>query len=205
MADYYFLETAPDGELVQQHCIAWELDGPPAAPVPMADNALHALGAPVAWGARPFPNARLMYEDTALSWVETALPSELLAGAIEHIDAAGDAARVKAIGDPARALEYQQAEQQAREYRARRYVGDVPDDVESWAEPKGWSGQQAAEDIIATADRWRTALSAIRKLRLAAKEQAREIAANPDGTAEQMHAVQTDFITDLAALMADFQ
>ncbi|HBZ06346.1 MAG TPA: phage tail protein [Massilia sp.] len=163
------------------------------------------LDSPITWkGETP---TSVLYWDVAagLYWVESMSLQDLGAEAIRQIDAAGDAARLLAIGDPARAIEYQQAEQQAREYRARGYAGEVPDDVASWSDPKGWAAQQAADDIIATADQWRAALSAIRKLRLAAKESVRAIVADPAGAHAQLYAVQAQFDADLQALMAGIQ
>lgn len=173
--------------------------------VPGVEGRAVMLDRPIDWRG-PTPTSVLYWEMVAgLCWVESMSLQDLGAEAIRNIDAAGDAARLLAIGDPARALEYQQAEQQAREYRARGYAGEVPDDVASWSEPKSWTGAQAADDIIATADRWRAALSAIRRLRLAAKEAVRAIADDPAGAHAQLYAVQAQFDADLKALMADIQ
>jgi hypothetical protein len=141
----------------------------------------------------------------AVEWVETETTEQALSSVIVGIDAAADAARLEAIGDPARALEYQQAEAQAREYRSRLYGGEVPPDVESWAKPKGWTSKQAADDIITTAENWRAALSSIRKLRLAAKEAARFVASDPGGRAAAIRSVRDQFLFDLRAVMAEVQ
>jgi len=173
--------------------------------VPGVEGQAVMLDRPIDWRG-PTPTSVLYWELVAgLHWIESASLQDLGAEAIRQIDAAGDAARLLAIGDPARALEYQQAELQAREYRAQGYAGEVPDDVASWSEPKGWTGQQAADDIITTADRWRAALSAIRRLRLAAKEGVRALAADPAGAHAQLYAVQAQFVADLQALMAGIQ
>lgn len=173
--------------------------------IPGAEGRAVILDSPINWRG-PTPTSVLYWDVAAgLHWVEGSSLEQLGAEVISEIDAAGDAARLLAIGDPARALEYQQAEQQAREYRARGYEGEVPEDVASWSEPKGWTGQQAADDIIATADRWRAALSAIRKLRLAAKESVRAVIADPAGTHAQVYAVQAQFTADLKTLMVGIQ
>lgn len=140
--------------------------------------------------------------DGAIVWVETASAAMSLPDVIAAIDAAADAARRAAIGDPARALEYQRAEMQARAYAAAGYTGAVPRCVKAWADPKGWTGQQAADDIITTADAWLEALDTIRDQRLAAKEAARAIAADPEGQAGAVHAVKNTFLTNLKTLMA---
>lgn len=175
----------------------------PYLPPPEAEPGIEyaPIDAPIDWSGRPSATAVMRWNAGACAWSETASAIAILPGVIAAIDATADAARLMAIGDPARALEYQQADAQAREYRDRQYQGTVPPDVLSWAEPQGWTGQQAADDIIATADRWRAALSAIRKLRLAAKGAARDIAGDPEGEASAIYAVKTTFLSTLHTLM----
>jgi len=70
--------------------------------------------------------------------------------------------------------EYKYAESKAREFKAAGYPGDaVPRAVSSWAQAKGWTAQQAADDIIATAGYWYDTIDEIRELRLAGKEATR--------------------------------
>jgi len=203
MTTYHFADVLPDGRV--RACLLGEGEDDGSLFVPGVEGRAVLLDSPIDWRG-PTPTSVLYWSiESGLYWVESASIEQLCADAIREIDAAGDAARLLAIGEPARALEYQQAEQQAREYRVRGYVGEVPDDVASWSEPKGWTGRQAADDIIVTADRWRAALSAIRKIRLAAKESARAIAADPAGTHTQIYAVQAQFLADLKALMVGIQ
>lgn len=90
---------------------------------------------------------------------------------VKKIDADADAIYAAALGN--RATEYTQAEEQAIVYRSAGYSGDVPDYVQVWADAKGESAQWAADNIIATADAWRAAQTAIRAQRLLRKEQAK--------------------------------
>lgn len=91
------------------------------------------------------------------------------------IDAAADAARVAAAGDPLRAMEYQRAADEARAYQ---YAGFPPDDVPrtvaAWA-IQGRTSEQAALSIIAEAKQFDDALYYIREVRLASKEQVRAL------------------------------
>lgn len=87
------------------------------------------------------------------------------------IDADTDAIYRAVQGD--RAMEYLQAEQEARQFKKDGYTGDVPDSVASWASAKGETATWATDDILTTARGWRQAQSAIRATRLTCKEQAR--------------------------------
>lgn len=203
MKTYYFADVLADGRV--RACLAGFADDDGSLSVPGIEGRAVMLDGPINWDAGTPTSILRWAPESWLHWAETASAVMILPGVVAAIDAAGDAARVLAIGDPARALEYQQAEQQAREYRDRLYAGEVPEDVASWAEPKGWTSEQAADDIIATADRWRAALSGIRRLRLAAKEQARAIAADPAGAPGQLYALQVQFTADLHALMVGIQ
>ena len=106
-------------------------------------------------------------------------PQQLLAAvvgaqrarAVAQIDADVDAIYGAAIGN--RQAEYEAAERQAQAYADADYSGTVPGMVSSWASAKGWTGQQAAEDILAQATQWRGAQDAIRAQRLLRKEQVR--------------------------------
>jgi hypothetical protein len=66
--------------------------------------------------------------------------------------------------------EYQQAGSDANAFKASGYSGSVPITVSCWAQANpGWTNQQAADDIIATAAKWMTALQNIRSARLLGK------------------------------------
>jgi len=159
----------------------------------------------------PTPTSEYMWTDAGPAWVERAPVTIVAARAIDKVDAEGDAARLKVIGDPTKVLEYQLAEAQARPYAAAGYPDPAPECVASWADAKrwanggeSWSGQQAADDIITTADRWYSALERIRRLRLDAKERVRAAvaagAALPD-----VDAIAQQFSTDLSNLMKGLQ
>ena len=90
---------------------------------------------------------------------------------IHQIDADTDAIYRAVQGD--RAMEYLQAEADAKVYKAAGYTGTVPDSVSSWASARTQSTTWATDDILTTATSWRQAQSAIRATRLTCKEQAR--------------------------------
>lgn len=98
----------------------------------------------------------------------------LRAEAVAQIDADVDAIYGAAIG--LRQAEYEEAERQAHVYAQGGYVGTVPGMVQSWATAKGWTAEQAADDILQQAAIWRGAQDAIRAARLLCKEQARNAA-----------------------------
>ncbi len=93
--------------------------------------------------------------------------------AIDAIDAACEALRLAVISKMTQTEEYKLAEQHAREYRAAGYTGQAGRGVTGWTRAKrrdGWTDRDAADDILATADRWYSLLFDIRDARLAAKE-----------------------------------
>jgi hypothetical protein len=94
-----------------------------------------------------------------------------LADLISIIDSGADSIVHAVVGE--RTEEYRIAESEAMAYRDGGYAGEIPLSVESWANPKKWTGQQAADNILATAAQWRSAQAGIRKERLAHKERAR--------------------------------
>lgn len=69
--------------------------------------------------------------------------------------------------------EYEATEVQARAYQASDWQDSPGALITVWAQVKGWTNQQAAEDILQEADRWRAAQLAIRAARLQAKESLR--------------------------------
>ena len=66
--------------------------------------------------------------------------------------------------------EYEATEAQARTYQASDWQDSPGALITVWAQVKGWTNQQAAEDILQEANRWRAAQLAIRAARLQAKE-----------------------------------
>lgn len=142
------------------------------------------------------------FVDGAISWVDGTPIDQHRAGAIDAIDAAGEALRLAVISRMTQTPEYMRAEQHAREYRAAGYPeGEdayVPPGVASWAMAKwreGWTARQAADDILATADRWYGLLDEIRALRLANKEDARHAT-----TAGEVAVIVADMQADMRAL-----
>lgn len=114
----------------------------------------------------------------------------------EQIDAMADEVYI-AIGGPTpgRLAEYQQASTDANAFKAAGYSGTVPVTVSCWAQANtGWTNQQAADDIIATAAKWISALQNIRSARLLGKSAvnaAATIAAAQTASATAIQNVQT--------------
>lgn len=118
--------------------------------------------------------------DAVLKWIATGnvptladVPSAAFIKAtnIKKIDADVDAIYEAAIGN--RATEYSEAEAQATAFKAVGYTGAVPAYVASWLSnnTKAFTtATQAADDIIAQANAWRSAAAAIRSNRLLAKK-----------------------------------
>lgn len=99
--------------------------------------------------------------------------------AAQQVDEAADNARVAAVGNSLRVLEYQLAEQEAKAFQAAEFAGDTPASVQAWADAAGLSPQAAAENILVQAAAWKTALYTVRAARLAGKQAALK-AANHD-------------------------
>ncbi|MDN4059574.1 hypothetical protein QPK31_15210 [Massilia sp. YIM B02769] len=151
-------------------------------------------------GRRDSEVAHLVNE--LIVWSDTRPTETYRTEAIGAIDAAGEALRLAVISKMTQTPEYVRAEQHAREYRAAGYPeGDdayVPPGVASWAMAKwraGWTARQAADDILATADRWYVLLDDIRALRLANKEDVRHAA-----TAGEIATIVADMEADMQAL-----
>jgi hypothetical protein len=90
---------------------------------------------------------------------------------LKKVDADVDLIYAAAIGN--RATEYSEAELQANAFKAALYTGTVPPFVANWLanNTKGLTtAQEATDDIIAQANAWRGAASAIRANRLTAKK-----------------------------------
>lgn len=86
------------------------------------------------------------------------------------IDDTADSARLTIAGDSLRVVEYQRAETEAKAFAAAGYSGTTPPSVASWAEAKGWTDQEATDDILRASAAWNTALYAFRDIRLKGKE-----------------------------------
>lgn len=66
--------------------------------------------------------------------------------------------------------EYRLAKQQTDAWiAAGRPADDVPPAIAVWAQARGWTAEQAAQDIIGTEAAWMDALAAIRQARLLGK------------------------------------
>lgn len=68
-----------------------------------------------------------------------------------------------------RETEYLLAESEARAFAAALYQGPVPTTVQDWASIKNWTPQQAADDVLFTANLWRNLQLSIRNNRLTYK------------------------------------
>jgi len=195
----YFAVVSPDGIVRRQ----WRLSVPHDSVGPPNDGmAYHPIDAPIEWGAQPTSTSVLRWNNGNPDWEETAPVEQHRAAAIDAIDAAGEALRLAVISRMTQTPEYMRAEQHAREYRAAGYPeGEdayVPPGVASWAMAKwreAWTARQAADDILATADRWYALLDEIRTLRLANKEDARHAT-----TAGEVAAIVADMEADMQAL-----
>lgn len=163
------------------------------------------LGAPLSdqENSSRSPTEKLRYRGgSSLVWEETASVEEIRARAIGSIDAAGEELRMAVITRLTQTPEYERAERHAREYQAAGYpegeYAYVPPGVASWAQAKwreGWTARQAADDILATADRWYQILDDIRALRLTNKEDVRAA-----GTAAEITAICSDMNADMGAI-----
>jgi hypothetical protein len=121
--------------------------------------------------------------DEAIVWEEGAQLGPLLLEALDAIDTLAEDARASALIKKTKSLEYTQAEAQAKEWQAAGFVGEAPEDVQSWADAKwrdGMTPLQAAHGILAQAAQYQGLLSAIRRLRLKYMEDARHAADVPD-------------------------
>jgi hypothetical protein len=117
-------------------------------------------------------NLNVMFNGQSLiGFVFSGLPlAAALMVAAQQIDEAADAARVAVLGDSLRALEYERAAVEAEAFAAGGYTGDMPPSVQAWADAAELEPKAAADSIIAEAEAWRTALYAIRAVRLAGKQ-----------------------------------
>jgi hypothetical protein len=129
-------------------------------------------------GVAPQPQVGWQASNNGGVWSFTAVEApaaptldQVKATLCDQVDSAADAVYVEIGGpSPGRMAEYQQANTDAAAFKAAGYAGNAPPTVACWAEANaGWTNQQAADDIIATAARWTAALQAIRSARLLGK------------------------------------
>lgn len=104
-----------------------------------------------------------------------------IAAALAVIDADTDAIYAAVIGN--RGPEYTAAEAEASAYAQAGYQGPVPVSVTAWAQAKGWTDREAADDILTTAAAWTAGRNAMRAARLMAKEQGVRAATTREGIA----------------------
>jgi hypothetical protein len=91
--------------------------------------------------------------------------------AVDAVDRKADEVYFAAVSTAAKLLEYLEAE-----YDARRYLADntvVAPYVYVWAQATGWSMEEAANDILKTANTFRQILIYVRAERLKTKQQIR--------------------------------
>lgn len=94
------------------------------------------------------------------------------------------------------AEEYRLAKQQADEWvAAGKPANDVPPAVAVWAQARGWTAEQAAQDILDTEAAWVSALAAIRQARLLGKAAVDAAADDAD-----FDAVAAPYIAQLEAI-----
>lgn len=107
-------------------------------------------------------------------------PAARLAAKVRIDRAAGKArARYVSAGELVE-QEYLQAKRATEAWRADGSpAGDIPADIQVWADAAGMTAEQAAQDIEATAAGWAQVLTAIRQIRLSGKS---AIDAAPDAT-----------------------
>jgi hypothetical protein len=122
--------------------------------------------------------------------------NSFIVGATDEIDALCDIARLRIVVDPVRMKEYETAESQATTFKTAGYTGDVPQYVKSWQEAKGWTAQQACDDILAASARWQYALAMLRDSRLKTKEAIKRCT-----TKVQVDAIVATFKSNLATMM----
>ena len=97
-----------------------------------------------------------------------------------RIDLVADTVRNCVIGDAVRALEYKQAELDAKEFKQNWYSGTVPKSIQSWIEASGKTKKEATDDILYEAEVFNTILLAIREYRLKGKAEVRNAETDED-------------------------
>ena len=87
----------------------------------------------------------------------------------KKVDTAAEQARMAAVGYVTRSFEYDVVAADAATFKAGGYIGDLPASIQTWADIKGYTPQQATDDILATRDAYLAALLQVRDIRLKAK------------------------------------
>lgn len=172
----YYADVLDGGEIHRICSVDDPDEGPPNQPD--AEGMPQYLGTSFAWNA-PTSTSRPTWPAgaTAIVWVDDTALAVAIAAARDAIDAAAETVRQAAVAKRTlKADEYAQAETQARAWRASAYVGDAPVDVQAWADARyrdNMTARQAADDIIAQGDAYRSLLSGVRAARLKEMENAR--------------------------------
>lgn len=109
-----------------------------------------------------FYNDNISFED-----FENVLKQDI----IKYIDSTVDSIYAQAVGN--RTEEYKAAEAEAIAFKDSNYTSTASRLISDYAEIKGWSNQQACDDILYQANAWRAAIAEIRKARLNLKESTR--------------------------------
>lgn len=123
--------------------------------------------------------------------------AHLAATLCSSIDRAADDLRAAVVGDATRAIEYEYASAEAKEFKVAGYpLNAVPRTVAAWA-INGRTPQQAADSIIDESNAYMEALYILRETRLAAKEGLRGLIAS--GQYAQAHALAESTIAAINA------
>lgn len=148
-------------------------------------SAVHGIGIPAdAVPLSAIRYAELMHGQSrglVIDWGEDGFPilvdppeqPTTVAELCERIDAAADATRRRCAGDPLRVIERDRAREQAEQFAASGYQGEVPRMVAAWA-INGRTSRQAADSILAAATAHTEQMCRIREIRLQAKERVRQ-------------------------------
>ena len=163
-----------------------------ALPITVEDERDYVGMCPPGKRVEPGPNGTWMHVD-----VPEAVPT---ADALcMSIDNAADNARRAVAGDALRAVEYDRAHIEAEQFAAASYLGEVPPMVAAWA-INGRTAQQAANNILAEAAQYNTALVQLRTVRLNAKELIRTAMAA--GQIEHAQDIAAETIASIEAAVA---
>lgn len=143
-------------------------------------------------------------QDSSMQWIYlwkvTAMPADAVAADLQaeiamvlrRIDESNDGIYGRVVGN--RLEEYRTAEEQAQAFKDAGYVGTVPPYVDSYAVAANQTPTWAADDILATAAKWRDQQQTIRANRLTIKRQA-QVA--PDiSSLQAIEATWNKFVSD---------
>jgi hypothetical protein len=90
---------------------------------------------------------------------------------LKQVDAQADKLYADAVGNLA--VEYQQAEDDAKTYKAAGYAGAVPETLKGYMAATGLAAEAAANKTLSLATSWRSTVQAVRSERLAVKSSIR--------------------------------